>query len=93
MINRCLKCEKRISFAWLLFSRYSTKYRCSNCKTAYAWNARRHIVGGVVGGLSGMLPFIFFLIFNSFSMGILLTIGVDIMILFMVPGQYGVLEN
>lgn len=71
----------------------SKKCTCTKCKTIHEWNYRRRVVGGVVGGLTGSLSIIFWLVFNSFIFALILVVMIDLAVMVLTPGQYKIIEK
>ena len=51
---KCKSCGNKLSLSWFIFSFHWTKYVCPNCGTLYEWTKKRKILGGIIGGLSGL---------------------------------------
>ncbi|WP_238092518.1 hypothetical protein [Photobacterium leiognathi] len=53
--HQCPNCHSPISLSYLLFSKYTTQYRCVKCSALIASNRRRKITGLTLAFFSAML--------------------------------------
>lgn len=67
MTNQCSTCSSTISLSWFILSFHWTKYVCPNCGTLFEWTKKRKILGGIIGGLSGITSISILLYLNHLA--------------------------
>ncbi|WP_318502635.1 hypothetical protein [Photobacterium leiognathi] len=91
--HQCPNCHSPISLSYLLFSKYTTQYRCVKCSTLMASNRRRKITGLTLAFLSA---FLFSLTNSHIQNPLLATLVVFIVffsILWLVPNQVELVDE
>ncbi|GAA06457.1 hypothetical protein [Photobacterium leiognathi] len=91
--HQCPNCHSPISLSYLLFSKYTTQYRCVKCSALMASNRRRKITGLTLAFLSATL----YSLINSHIQNPLLTASlmfiVFFSILWLVPNQVELVDE
>ncbi|WP_305418836.1 hypothetical protein [Photobacterium leiognathi] len=91
--HQCPNCHSPISLSYLLFSKYTTQYRCVKCSALMASNRRRKITGLTLAFFSAFL----FSLTNSHIQDPLLTTLVTfiifISIIWLVPNQVELVDE
>ncbi|MGF1829668.1 hypothetical protein L4D04_10885 [Photobacterium angustum] len=91
--HQCPNCHSPISLSYLLFSKYTTQYRCVKCSALMASNRRRKITGLTLAFFSATL---YSVIKSHIPNPLLATLVVFIVffsILWLVPNQVELVDE
>ena len=83
---KCIECNQKIKYKWLLFSSLNNTYTCNNCGAKYKWNSYRTTLTLVL--CVSFIPLLVLSNLLGISCVIIFYIPIGLLFLALMPGQY-----